>query len=124
MNHETTTETNDEVMVTDAKIDLNCDFLCEIDRCDEKSEYENMKNEINENIDTSSDSGFCSSDAEDSVTNDDEGSTCSLDELFVEEVEDLKTKTVSRASWKIMMEILGYSPNRISKNGNGRKRYC
>jgi hypothetical protein len=43
-------------------------------------------------VNASSDSGFCSSDAEDSVSDDDDGSTCSLDELFVEEVEDLKTE--------------------------------
>ena len=61
-------------------------------QCDKKNEYRKIEENKNENVTASSDSGFCSSDAEDSVTDDDDGSTCSLDELFVEEVEDLRTE--------------------------------
>ena len=51
-----------------------------------------IEQNINEYFNASSAPGFCSSDAEVSITDGDDGSTCSLDELFVEEVEDLRTE--------------------------------
>jgi hypothetical protein len=70
-------------------------FCQEVLECDETNEdVKNELNETNENntMNSSSDSGFDSSDAEESINDEDEDSTCALDELFVEEVEDLRTE--------------------------------
>ena len=67
-------------------LDLNFAFCEEVQECDEINEYEKNKKNKNENVSSSSDSGFCSSDAEESVSDDDDDSTCPLDELSVEEV--------------------------------------
>ena len=91
----TTTDPENDGTAVESVVNLNMSFCQEVLECDEMNEdVKNELNETNENntMNSSSDSGFDSSDAEESINDEDEDSTCALDELFVEEVEDLRTE--------------------------------
>ena len=113
-----------ESTVDEPMIDLHSDFCCEIEENEGKNEIKNYENEKGEHTQSSFDSDFCTLDIEDSMTDDDEGITCLEDELFVEEVEDLKTEIRISSVVDDYDADLGISWRATSKNGRRRrKRY-